>query len=240
MSVKQTLNFERRFVREKPYYPPNQFSYGNDEPWCADFQRYCLEHTGLKDWVRDFPNRFAYCPSIWTYAGRHGYRKYSGKPGDLVLFDWNGDKVSDHIGMVLKAGRGGYWTVEGNTSSASWSNGNCVQVRFRETRYIRGFVRPPYKPYKRPEPKKGGFKGSKINLLKHRDGNYLGFGDYGSKNVKKLQKFLNWYADAGLAEDGDYGKMTKEAVYAFQKANGLTIDGVVGRQTLAKIELFYK
>jgi hypothetical protein len=35
-----------------------------------------------------------------------------------------------------------------------------------------------------------------------------------------------------LEADGDYGKNTENAVRAFQEANGLTVDGIVGEETL--------
>lgn len=110
-TAKQIINFEKSWVREKPYPRPNKFSYGRKEPWCADFQHYCLDQLGMESFTKKFSN-FAYCPAIWADAGKMGYRKYSGKPGDLVLFDWNGDKVSDHIGMVVKKVSGGYYTAE--------------------------------------------------------------------------------------------------------------------------------
>ena len=46
-------------------------------------------------------------------------------------------------------------------------------------------------------------------------------GDKGD-DVKTLQKLL------GITDDGDFGKKTEAAVIAFQKAKGLTADGVVG------------
>lgn len=239
-TAKKVIAYEKSYVREKPYARPNKFSFGRDEPWCADFQHYCLNQTGMKNFTKKFSN-FAYCPAIWNDAKTLGYRKYSGKPGDLVLFDWNGDKVSDHIGMVVKKGNGGYWTVEGNTSSASWSNGNCVQVRFRETRWIRGFVRPPYKkakPFKKP--KKHSYTGKLPKLAKHKDGYYLAISDKKSAEVKKLQKFLNWYMSAGLTVDGYYGKMTKQAVYTYQKHEVLSKDGVFGKKCLARAKEYKK
>lgn len=39
----------------------------------------------------------------------------------------------------------------------------------------------------------------------------------------------------GINVDGIYGNATKQAVIAFQKANGLTADGVAGSQTLAAL-----
>lgn len=247
-SAKQMIAQEKSYVRDKSYPRPNIFSYGHSEPWCADFQRYNLEQGGYRDWVKKFPNRFCNCPSIWSKAGELGCRKYSGKPGDLVLFDWNGDKVSDHIGMVVKKNNNGtYTTVEGNTSNVNNSNGNCVQVRVRETRFIRGFVRPPYiseKPFSKPKVKT--YTGKVITLKKHNDdsaygaGKYLAFGDYKNTNVKYLQKFLNWYMNAGLAVDGNYGKMTKQAVHTFQKLEGLTTDGIFGAKSKEAADKYYK
>ena len=47
--------------------------------------------------------------------------------------------------------------------------------------------------------------------------------------VKKLQRALN------LIEDGKFGSLTEEAVKAFQKANGLKPDGIVGEKTWEKL-----
>lgn len=51
----------------------------------------------------------------------------------------------------------------------------------------------------------------------------------GSKGevVKQIQKALHLYAD------GIFGILTEEAVKAFQKDKGLTVDGIVGSKTLA-------
>lgn len=59
--------------------------------------------------------------------------------------------------------------------------------------------------------------------------------------VAELQQSLNRLGarDANgnrLAEDGRFGDNTREAVLAFQKQQGLKEDGVVGRQTLGRIE----
>jgi N-acetylmuramoyl-L-alanine amidase len=51
--------------------------------------------------------------------------------------------------------------------------------------------------------------------------------------VKYLQKFLYWYGYK-LGIDGSFGSKTEKAVKAFQKANGLTADGVFGSKSLSK------
>lgn len=48
-------------------------------------------------------------------------------------------------------------------------------------------------------------------------------------SVKTLQTKLN------LLADGIFGNLTDEAVREFQKANGLTVDGIVGDKTWAKL-----
>ena len=53
----------------------------------------------------------------------------------------------------------------------------------------------------------------------------------GSKGagVKQIQKALH------LVEDGVFGKLTRETLIAWQKAHGLTPDGIAGPATLAKL-----
>lgn len=57
-----------------------------------------------------------------------------------------------------------------------------------------------------------------------------------SARVALLQKFLIWYGvlPAG-ADDGIFGDATLNAVKAYQKAVGLTADGIVGKDTLASM-----
>lgn len=54
-------------------------------------------------------------------------------------------------------------------------------------------------------------------------------------NVRLLQTSLNAHG-GGLTVDGDFGPKTERAVIAFQKANGLKPDGIVGRLTWAALE----
>ena len=62
---------------------------------------------------------------------------------------------------------------------------------------------------------------------------YLAKGDKGAE-VGKLQKFLNWYGNYGLAVDNSFGAKTDEAVRKYQKAEALTVDGKFGKKSLAK------
>lgn len=57
----------------------------------------------------------------------------------------------------------------------------------------------------------------------------LSLGDRG-RQVKLLQEKLN-EKGATLETDGEFGRATLASVMAFQAANGLTVDGIVGRKT---------
>lgn len=82
--------------------------------WCAMFCAFCLDYAGVKDYPVD-----ANCGS-WIAAlsedendpGRtvyyHEAGTYTPQPGDLIFFDWDGDKagedaqIVDHVGFVAE------------------------------------------------------------------------------------------------------------------------------------------
>src|SRR5205807_4460468 len=55
-------------------------------------------------------------------------------------------------------------------------------------------------------------------------------GDKGEA-VRKLQALLNEANDAGLEVDGDFGRLTEQAVRDFEASRHLAVDGIVGVQT---------
>ncbi|MQM73699.1 MAG: CHAP domain-containing protein [Eubacteriaceae bacterium] len=87
------------------------------ENWCFMFVSWCGEAAGA-------PSNFmrnAYVPSaVQWYQTRgcwHWRGSYRPKTGDLVIFDWNGDKVVDHIGFVESIKHNDLITIEGNSRS---------------------------------------------------------------------------------------------------------------------------
>jgi N-acetylmuramoyl-L-alanine amidase len=60
------------------------------------------------------------------------------------------------------------------------------------------------------------------------------FGSSGDQ-VKEIQRRLKDWGYYFGAVDGNYGKETENAVIAFQKKHGITIDGIVGSQTAEKL-----
>ena len=61
--------------------------------------------------------------------------------------------------------------------------------------------------------------------------------EIGSKgeNVTKVQKRLIQYGYMSGSADGRYGEKTRDAVEWFQRRNGLTVDGRVGKRTAAAL-----
>jgi len=120
--------------------------YGMDHvSWCAEFVSWCAEQNGSFSFERG--HRYAYCPYIVAdaRAGRNGLKAVSAieaKRGCIALYDWDGDGIADHIGLIVQGpGRGqSFYTIEGNTSSnmlGPQSNGDGV---YQRTRYVANVV----------------------------------------------------------------------------------------------------
>lgn len=118
-------------------------------PWCGAFMFSALQAAGVKglSW------RMRYVPYIVEDAklGRNGMKQLVSwsdrKPGDLVIFNFDGGPV-DHVGMYVHDNPDGtVSTVEGNTSSGqagSQANGDGVYARVRARALIAYLVRPRY------------------------------------------------------------------------------------------------
>ena len=100
----------------------------NYQPWCAMFCTWAFEQVGDSDsFVRG--SRYAYVPYIVgdARAGRYGLSTTDAPiPGDLVCYDWNWDGTYDHVGIFENWNGTSFIAVEGNTSSADYSNGGMV------------------------------------------------------------------------------------------------------------------
>ncbi len=88
--------------------------------WCACFVSWCANKTG------NISNgkipKFAYCPTGVNWFREHkqwANGNYS-EPvaGDIIFFDWDGDGVSDHVGIVMGNDSKTVYTIEGNSGDA--------------------------------------------------------------------------------------------------------------------------
>lgn len=117
-------------------------------PWCGCFAHHCLKTAGVQNLTYRMAavryiledgasSRNGMERIVYRRATGHG-KVASGRRGDLIgLYG-----ESTHVGLVDKRGIGGYWTVEGNTSSASQANGGSVQRKFRPDSAVVYLVRP--------------------------------------------------------------------------------------------------
>ena len=112
----------------------NHFGAPDYGPWCVAFVRYCMDVAGAPfpwstwyawDWT-DAPSRSVVAPEDL-------------QPGDAVAFDWDGDVLGDHVGIVKSVHDWGIVTIEGNTSY-----GVCKECQRVWSCVICG-IRPDYK-----------------------------------------------------------------------------------------------
>ena len=84
--------------------------------------------------------------TVYNWAKQNGLvvPKETARYGDIVLFDWDGDGVADHIGFVESYNGVSYTTIEGNTSTGNVSNGGQIMRRTRYASQILAIVRPRY------------------------------------------------------------------------------------------------
>jgi hypothetical protein len=107
----------------------------NGKKWCALFISWVYDQAGFK-WPKqlDSPKGFIWVPVI-IYRSKQFPQLYTRTfdplPGDIVVFDWEGDKEPDHVALFVKWIVKGktFETIEGNTSKGNNSNGGQVQYR---------------------------------------------------------------------------------------------------------------
>lgn len=145
--------FERQVgVKEKPV---NNVIYNTDfygtpvngeqYPWCAAFIWDVFRMAGHPELFLD-GGKSAYCPYIEGWAKKNSQWVTDGyKRGDLILFDWNGDREADHIGFCLTWNGASGVTIEGNA-------GDQVSRMTRQKSQVVGAYRPDYSRSKSEAP----------------------------------------------------------------------------------------
>lgn len=172
---------------------------------------------------------------------------YVPNTGDGILYDFEDDGKGDnagapnHIGMVEKVENGVITVIEGNY-------GGVVKRRKIKCngKYIRGFICPRYDEQYVPTVKEWQQAAIADGFTFPR---YGADGVWGAEciavaskaKVKKRPVHTNKNLTrivqkaVGVTVDGLCGKDTDKAIRAFQKENGLVVDGIVGLETWKKI-----
>ena len=202
----------------------------NGYPWCDVFADWCfVKAFGVEEAKKllcqpskSFGAGCAYSANYYKAKGQ--FHTKNPKPGDQIFF-YNSSKTRvSHTGIVRKVDSSKVYTVEGNTSGASGvvANGGGVCKKVYPLNYYRiyGYGRPAY-----DEEKEEATVNIELNVLRK--------GSEGEQ-VEALQRLLSTHGyNLGSKNpfDGDFGSKTDAAVKAYQKAKGLTVDGIVGAET---------
>ena len=201
----------------------------NGTAWCCQFVWWVFKHAGASELFYG-GGKTAWVPSVRKHYTQKGkwIRRGNGtpKPGDIIIFGNRDDSGSGkHIGIVTKVTSSTVYTIEGNTTKSGFSaNGGMVAAKSysRTNSNIAGYCSIDY------DDKEKETVEVTVETLKK-----------GSKgdNVKALQILLIGYGfNCGkYGTDGDFGSDTDEAVKAYQKKKGLSVDGIVGKNTWNKL-----
>ena len=112
-------------VGGQPYW--SWYGFDGRVEWCACFVSWCANECG---YIEDGSVlKFAFCPTGVQWfkdAGRWQDRGYAPQPGDIVFFDWGGDGVSDHVGIVESCDGTTVHTIEGNSGDACQRNNYSI------------------------------------------------------------------------------------------------------------------
>jgi hypothetical protein len=211
----------------KPLARGYSLKYSDD--WCSGFASAVAIACGATDII---PTEVGCQKHIELFKAKGIWVENDGyvpQPGDYIFYDWQdnglGDNTgySDHVGIVEKVVNGVITVIEGNYSSSV--KRRTLQVNGK---YIRGYGVPKYNAETTSEVVTE--KGCTLNLPVLRKGSK-------GECVKALQILLigHKYSCGAFGADGDLGAATDSAVRRYQKANGLTADGICGPATWRKL-----
>lgn len=156
---------------------------------------------------------------------------YVPKIGDFVMYDWddtgNGDCVGapEHVGIVSSVTSSNFTVIEGNKGSPSAVGTRTLKINGR---YIRGFICPKYSKLATTIASTANLTAISASLPVLKKGVV-------HQSVKLLQAYLNACGYSCGECDGSFGPNTESQFKAWQKAEGLTVDGSCGKASWSRI-----
>ncbi|ADP81372.1 peptidoglycan-binding protein [Pseudofrankia inefficax] len=223
--------------------PDNDNKYGrwygmNHAFWCYIFCQWVFAQAGTP-----LPFRTAYVPYGATWARQNGMWRPStqSERGDLIIFDWTGTGQAagsnTHIGIVESHVNGTVQTIEGNRGDSV-----CRRSYVAGENDIAGTINCQPLFAFHPHPTDNRFQVfPTVQQGIHDLGATGTFPDI-AHPVGTLQNALNIVnhkeapQPGALSPDGVFGGMTANAVRAFQTAESLAADSVVGQRTWATLD----
>lgn len=207
------------------------------DAWCAAFVSAMAKICGITDIV--FPE--CGCDrmiALYKAAGRWQENDgYKPQIGDILFYDWgdsgNGDNTgsSDHVGIVIAVSGLTIKVVEGNISDKVGYRNIVV-----DGRYIRGYGLPDFAKAGDTVQSTSATTTATATATNAKTVSIalpqLSYGMSGN-SVKAMQLLLigNGFKCGSDGADGEMGNNTLTALKSYQKAHGLTVDGICGKDT---------
>lgn len=206
----------------------------NGYAWCDVFVDWCFVKAFGVDNAKKLLNQ----PARSLGAGVNYSRNYFQSIGRLYPTPQPGDQVffgTSHTGIVKSVSGNIFTTIEGNTSSAAGvvSNGGGVFEKSYNVNSNYKFGRPDWTIV--DDTTSTTTTTSKITTTKYNISPTTLKKGMKSKQVKALQILLNGYGFNCGSVDSDFGTKTENAVKNYQRANGLFVDGIVGKNTFSSL-----
>lgn len=192
------------------------------QKWCAMFVSWVFHHANHPLGFIQTKNGIHHCQSAHNYYKEKGKLTSDPQPGDIVIYDWEGNGHADHIGIFIR------WTDankkteieawEGNTSNANNSDGGRVMKRTRSRNLIKSFINP------------GVYSEASVTAVDPT----LSIGARGSK-VTQIQKYL---FDIGYTVDIDgwFGNQTENLLKEYQAKNFMKVTGIADAVTIGALQ----
>lgn len=205
-----------------------------NDAWCATFVSAVAIKLGYTDII---PTECS-CSKMIELLKKLGSWEESDSrtpnPGELIFYDWHDTNPAaenkndpDHVGIVEKVSGNTITVIEGNYSESVKRRTLAVNGK-----YIRGYGVPKYDEATAEEKEQTAKPVVNFSLGMRN----LKYGCKG-EDVRALQILLKGrgYNGSMNTPDGDFGPRTRGAVEAYQKAKGLTVDGIAGEETLSSL-----
>ena len=110
-------------VGGQPYW--SWYGFSSRVEWCACFVGWCGDQCGYIE--SGVIPKHSYCPTGVEWFRSRGQwqdRNSIPAPGSIIYFDWGGDGVADHVGIVESCDGSTVYTIEGNANNA------CKQLSY--------------------------------------------------------------------------------------------------------------
>lgn len=209
----------------------------NEIFWCCMFTSWALNQGGVQ--MDGFPTQNTDL-ALNGGADKYAVDIYDVRYGDIVIFNWDWDEATDHIGFATGEFDGvGFTTIEGNV-------GNAVKEKYRQMGNVAWVLRPPYESY--------GVYGDNTPSVNtdpknNRDGGTLEVDGIGGWNTiidwqHQLRTFEDGWINGQDSSNREYftgmSNVTFEEngsplVRAIQQKVGSGVDGIWGPDTSRKI-----